>query len=73
MNNLKQKFDASTVAVIRQALSEVVADGRFRGRKSVKRRGGAYPSAGRVGRVQSQRFEKLGHSKSREPLPEADD
>jgi hypothetical protein len=35
MNNLKQKFDASTVAVMRQALNEVVADGRFRARKSV--------------------------------------
>lgn len=35
MNNLKQKFDPSTVAVMRQALNEVVADGRFRGRKSV--------------------------------------
>jgi hypothetical protein len=35
MNDLKQKFDASTVAVMRQALSEVVADRRFLVRKSV--------------------------------------
>jgi hypothetical protein len=35
MNNLKQKFDASTVAVMRQALNEVVADRRFLVRKSV--------------------------------------
>ena len=35
MNNLKQKFDASTVAIMRQALNEVVADHRFLVRKSV--------------------------------------
>jgi hypothetical protein len=35
MNNLKQKFDASTVVVMRQALNEVVADRRFLVRKSV--------------------------------------
>ena len=35
MNNLKQKFDASTVAVMRQALNEVIADGRFMARKCV--------------------------------------
>jgi hypothetical protein len=35
MNVLKQKFDASTVAVLRQALNEVVADRRFLVRKSV--------------------------------------
>jgi hypothetical protein len=35
MNDLKQKFDASTVAVMRQALSEVVADRRFLIRTSV--------------------------------------
>ena len=34
MNDLKQKFDASTVAVLRQALNEVVADRRFLVRKS---------------------------------------
>jgi len=32
---LKQKFDASTVAVMRQALNEVVTDRRFLARKSV--------------------------------------
>jgi hypothetical protein len=35
MNDLKQKFDASTVAVLRQALNEVVNDHRFLMRKSV--------------------------------------
>ncbi|THD45601.1 MAG: hypothetical protein E8A46_28605 [Bradyrhizobium sp.] len=35
MNNLKQQFDTSTVAVMRQALNEVVADRRFLVRKSV--------------------------------------
>jgi hypothetical protein len=35
MNNLKQKFDASTVAIMRQALNEIVADRRFLIRKSV--------------------------------------
>jgi hypothetical protein len=35
MNNLKQRFDASTVAVMRQALNEVVTDRRFLVRKSV--------------------------------------
>ena len=32
---LKQKYDASTVAIMRQALNEVVADRRFLVRKSV--------------------------------------
>jgi hypothetical protein len=35
MNELKQRFDAPTVAVMRQALNEVVADRRFQIRKSV--------------------------------------
>jgi len=35
MDNLKQKFDAPTVAVMRQALNEVVLDRRFMARKSV--------------------------------------
>jgi hypothetical protein len=35
MNNLKQKFDASTVAIMRQAMNEVVADRRFLVRQSV--------------------------------------
>ena len=37
MTELKQKFDASTVAVMRQALNEVVSDHRFSMRKSVNR------------------------------------
>ena len=35
MIGLKQKYDASTVAVMRQALNEVVTDRRFLVRKSV--------------------------------------
>ena len=35
MIDLKQKYDASTVAVMRQALNEVVTDRRFLNRKSV--------------------------------------
>jgi hypothetical protein len=35
MNNLKQKFDASTVAIMRQAMNEVVTDRRFLVRQSV--------------------------------------
>ena len=34
-DHLKQKFDASTVAIMRQALSEVVSDRRFSVRESV--------------------------------------
>jgi hypothetical protein len=34
-DNLKRKFDAPTVAVMRQALDEVVADRRFMARESV--------------------------------------
>ena len=37
MTELKQKFDASTVAVMRQALDEVVSDHRFLMRESVTR------------------------------------
>ena len=37
MTELKQKFDASTVAIMRQALNEVVSDHRFSTRKSVTR------------------------------------
>jgi hypothetical protein len=33
--DLKQRYDASTVAVMRQALNEVVTDRRFLARKSV--------------------------------------
>jgi hypothetical protein len=35
MEKLKQKFDASTVAIMRQTLNEVVADRRFLVRQSV--------------------------------------
>ena len=35
MTDPKQKYDASTVAVMRQALNEVVTDRRFLVRKSV--------------------------------------
>ena len=35
MTDLKQKFDATTVAVMRQALNEVVTDHRFLVRTSV--------------------------------------
>jgi hypothetical protein len=37
MINLKQKYDASTVAVMRQALNDVVTDRRFLVRESVTR------------------------------------
>ena len=35
MTEVKQKYDASTVAVMRHALNEVVSDHRFSMRKSV--------------------------------------
>jgi hypothetical protein len=35
MEKLKQKFDASTVAIMRQAMNEVIADRRFLARQSV--------------------------------------
>jgi hypothetical protein len=35
MTELKQKYDPSTVAVMRQALNEVVADRRFLARNAV--------------------------------------
>jgi hypothetical protein len=35
VNELNRKFDASTVAVMRRALNEIVADRRFLMRKSV--------------------------------------
>ena len=35
MSDVKQKYDAPTVAILRQALNEVVADRRFLIRKSV--------------------------------------
>ncbi|MGC1533667.1 MAG: hypothetical protein WA832_23725 [Bradyrhizobium sp.] len=35
MEKLKQKFDASTVAIMRQAMNEIIADRRFLVRQSV--------------------------------------
>ena len=35
MTELKQKYDASTVALMRQALNEIVTDRRFLARRSV--------------------------------------
>jgi len=35
MTEQKQKYDASTVALMRQALNEIVTDRRFLARKSV--------------------------------------
>jgi hypothetical protein len=35
MSDLKQKYDASMVAIMRQALNEVVTDRRFLARKPV--------------------------------------
>jgi len=35
MTELKQKYDASTVALMRQALNEIVMDCRFLARRSV--------------------------------------
>jgi hypothetical protein len=67
MNNLKQKFDAPTVAVLRQALNEVVADRRFLVRKNVTPLEVAEHILERaasgerdLNRLKSSAFEKLG-------------
>jgi hypothetical protein len=67
MNNLKQKFDAPTVAVLRQALNEVVTDRRFLARKSatpleVAEHILARAASGErdLNRLKSSVFEKLG-------------
>ena len=67
MSDLKQKYDASTVAVMRQALNEVITDRRFLVRKSVTRLEVAehilHPAASGVhdlNRLKSSAFEKLG-------------
>jgi hypothetical protein len=60
MNNSKQKFDAPTVALLRQALNEVVADRRFLVRKTVTPLAVADPSAGGVRRTRPQPSEKFG-------------
>ena len=65
--DLKQKYDASTVAVMRQALNEVVTDRRFLVRKSVTPLEVAehilHQAASGVrdlNRLKSSAFEKLG-------------
>jgi hypothetical protein len=67
MTDMKQKYDASTVAVMRQALNEVVADRRFLNRKSVTQLEVAehilqQAAAGvcDLNRLKSAVFEKLG-------------
>jgi hypothetical protein len=67
MTELKQKFDASTVAVMRQALNEVVSDHRFSMRKSVTRLDvaehileQAASGVRDLDRLKSSAFEKLG-------------
>jgi hypothetical protein len=72
MTDLKQKYDASTVAAMRQALNEVVTDRRFLVRKSVTPLEVAehilqQAASGErdLNRLKSSAFEKL------IPLPEA--
>jgi uncharacterized hydantoinase/oxoprolinase family protein len=67
MIDLKQKYDASTVAVMRQALSEVITDRRFLVRKSVTTLDVAehilqQAASGErdLNRLKSAAFEKLG-------------
>jgi hypothetical protein len=61
MIELKQKYDASTLTVMRQALDEVVTDRRFLVRKSVTplEMAEPYPSAGGIWRTRPQPSEKL--------------
>ena len=67
MINLTQKYDASTVAVMRQALNEVVTDRRFLVRESVTRleiaehilRRHAATGERDLNRLKSSAFEKL--------------
>ena len=74
MTELKQKFDASTVAVMRQALNEVVTDYRFLTRKTVTRLDVAehileQPASGErdLNRLKSSAFEKLATGLERPP------
>jgi uncharacterized hydantoinase/oxoprolinase family protein len=67
MIDLKQKYDASTVAVMRQALSEVITDRRFLVRMSVTTLDVAehilqQAASGErdLNRLKSAAFEKLG-------------
>jgi hypothetical protein len=66
MINLTQKYDASTVAIMRQALNEVVTDRRFLVRESVTRLEIAehilrHAASGErdLNRLKSSAFEKL--------------
>jgi hypothetical protein len=66
MDDSMQKFDASTVAIMRQALNEVVADRRFLVRKSVTSLGVAEHILKQadlgvrdLNRLKSSAFEKL--------------
>jgi hypothetical protein len=67
MNDSTRIFDASTVAVLRQALNEIVSDHRFSMRKSVTRLEVAehilqQAASGErdLNRLKSSAFEKLG-------------
>ena len=79
MTDVKQKYDASTVAVMRQALNEVVTDHRFLMRKTVTPLevaehilGQAASGERDLDRLKSSAFEKLstatGHTETREPV-----
>ena len=64
MADLKQQYDASTVAILRQALSEVVTDRRFLVRNSVTALEVAehillQAKSGERDRLKSSAFEKL--------------
>ena len=67
MTDLKQKYDATTIAILRQALDEIVADRRFLARKSVTTLEVAehilqQAASGErdLNRLKSSAFEKLG-------------
>jgi hypothetical protein len=67
MTDLKQKYDATTIAILRQALDEIVADRRFFARKSVTTLEVAehilqQAASGErdLNRLKSSAFEKLG-------------
>ena len=67
MTDLKQKYDATTTAILRQALDEIVADRRFLARKSVTTLEVAehilqQAASGErdLNRLKSSAFEKLG-------------
>ena len=69
MTELKQQYDASTVAVMRQALNEIIKDRRFLARKSATPLEVAehilqQAASGErdLNRLKSSAFEKLGAS-----------